>query len=122
MSTGWLLTNPTVGLKKPVAPRTVPSDYFDRREFQRILNATYEYNYCSRGCHERAARLRTLKPRIRQRECCRHQHLTPIRDEAKFDKNIFNHFYNWTNIVVNSSNASERSLRIAFGKLGKSRL
>jgi site-specific recombinase XerC len=42
MSTGWLLTNPTDGLKKPVAPRTVPSDYFDRREFQRILNATYE--------------------------------------------------------------------------------
>jgi len=29
------------GLKKPVAPRTVPTDYFNRREFQRIVQATY---------------------------------------------------------------------------------
>lgn len=60
MSNGWLLANPTDGLKKPIAPRTVPTDYFNRREFQRILDATYEYEYCGRDCHARAARLRAL--------------------------------------------------------------
>lgn len=60
MSNGWLLTNPTDGLKKPIAPRTVPTDYFNRREFQRILGATYEYQYHGRDCHQRAARLRAL--------------------------------------------------------------
>jgi hypothetical protein len=32
--------NPTDGIKKPIAPRTVPTDYFNRREFDRILAAT----------------------------------------------------------------------------------
>ena len=60
MSNGWLLANPTDGLKKPIAPRTVPTDYFNRNEFERILDATYEYRYCGRDCHERDARLRAL--------------------------------------------------------------
>ena len=60
MSNGWLLTNPSDGLKKPVAPRIVPTDYFNRSEFQRILDATYEYQYCGRDCRQRAARLRAL--------------------------------------------------------------
>jgi integrase len=60
ISNGWLLANPTDGLKRPIAPRTVPTDYFNRREFQRILDATDEYQYCGRDCHQRAARLRAL--------------------------------------------------------------
>lgn len=60
MSNGWLLANPTDGLKKPIAPRTVPTDYFNRNEFQRILDVTYQYRYCGRDCHARAARLRAL--------------------------------------------------------------
>ena len=57
---GWLLANPTDGLKKPLAPRTVPTDYFNRREFERILAATSEYDYCGRDCHDRCSRLRAL--------------------------------------------------------------
>jgi integrase len=60
VSNGWLLANPTDGIKKPIAPRTVPTDYFNRREFDRILAATREYEYCGLDCHDRADRLRTL--------------------------------------------------------------
>jgi integrase/recombinase XerD len=60
ISNGWLLANPTEGLKKPIAPRTVPTDYFNREEFARILEATREYQYCGRDCHDRANRLHTL--------------------------------------------------------------
>ena len=60
VSNRWLLANPTDGLKKPLAPRTVPTDYFNRREFQRILDATYEYEYRGFDCHQRSARLRAL--------------------------------------------------------------
>jgi integrase/recombinase XerD len=60
VSNGWLLANPTDGMKKPIAPRTVPTDYFNRREFDRILAATREYEYCGFDCHDRAERLRTL--------------------------------------------------------------
>jgi integrase len=60
VSNGWLLANPTDGIKKPIAPRTVPTDYFNRREFERILEATEEYEYCGLDCHDRSGRLRAL--------------------------------------------------------------
>jgi integrase len=60
VSNGWLPANPTDGIKKPLTPRTVPTDYFTRREFERILAATREYEYCGCDCHHRSSRLRAL--------------------------------------------------------------
>jgi site-specific recombinase XerD len=60
VSNGWLAANPTDGLKKPLASRTVPTDYFNRREFAPILAATDKYDYCGRDCHDRGSRLRAL--------------------------------------------------------------
>jgi hypothetical protein len=45
---GWLQINPMNGLKKPIPPCAVPTNYFNRREFKRIIEATYEYEYGGR--------------------------------------------------------------------------
>jgi len=60
VSNGWLPANPTDGMKKPIASRTVPTDCFTRREFERILEATAEYEYSGLDCHDRSGRLRAL--------------------------------------------------------------
>lgn len=39
---GWLAANPTQGLGK-IAVENVPTDYFPREEFEKILDATYLY-------------------------------------------------------------------------------
>ncbi|HKE31012.1 MAG TPA: hypothetical protein VKD65_04750, partial [Candidatus Angelobacter sp.] len=61
VSNGWLASNPMDGLKKPLVPQTAPTDYFNREEFKRLVNATYEYEYGGgHDCRCRAARLRAL--------------------------------------------------------------
>jgi hypothetical protein len=42
---GWLATNPMNVLKKPAVLHRPPTDYFNRREFQRIVVATEQYEY-----------------------------------------------------------------------------
>lgn len=61
VANGWLHINPTDHLKKPVIPRTLPTDYFAQRQFQRVVAATEEYEY--RGgfdCWHRGQRMRAL--------------------------------------------------------------
>jgi integrase/recombinase XerD len=61
VANGWLDTNPTDHLKKPVIPRTLPTDYFTQRQFHRVVAATEEYEY--RGGLDwwhRGHRMRTL--------------------------------------------------------------
>lgn len=49
------------GLKKPIAPRAVPTNYFTRREFKRIVESTREYDYGGgTDCWFRAGRMRAL--------------------------------------------------------------
>jgi integrase/recombinase XerD len=61
MSNGWIQGNPMNGLKKPVVRKNPPTEYFNRQEFTRILNATREYHYRGgRDCRHRAGRLRAL--------------------------------------------------------------
>jgi len=61
LANGWVAKNPTDTLKRPVAFRSRPTDYFNRREFQRIVSATEQYEYGGgRDCSHRASRLRTL--------------------------------------------------------------
>jgi len=61
VSNGWLASNPMDGLKKPLVPPTAPADYFNREEFKRLVNATYEYEYGGgHDCRCRATRLRSL--------------------------------------------------------------
>lgn len=58
---GWLRANPMDGLKKPIVLRARPTDYFNRREFERILMATQEYEYGGgRDCAYRSQRMRAL--------------------------------------------------------------
>lgn len=58
---GWLLTNPANNLASPPVPRTPPTDYFDRKQFRRILDATEEYDYGGgHDCWHRGRRLRAL--------------------------------------------------------------
>jgi integrase len=45
VANGWLDFNPTNTLKRPVRTRTVPTDYFTRPQFQRIVASTEEYEY-----------------------------------------------------------------------------
>jgi integrase len=53
--------NPTNALKRPVTPGNRPTDYFNRREFQRIVFATEKYEYGGgHDCRHRAKRLRAL--------------------------------------------------------------
>lgn len=59
LANGWVAQNPTNMLKRPVAFRGRPTDYFNRREFRRIVSATVEYGG-GRDCRHRASRLRAL--------------------------------------------------------------
>jgi len=61
LSNGWLQNNLMNTLKKPIVRQPVPTDYFNRQEFQRILDATRRYEYGGGAdCHDRAVRLRAL--------------------------------------------------------------
>lgn len=53
--------NPMAALKKPKTPDIVPTDYFRREEFEKIVAATYKYNFGGgNDCHVRGLRLRAL--------------------------------------------------------------
>jgi integrase len=60
MANGWLSLNPTDMLKKPLAGRTIPTDYFNRHEFQQIVAATKRYEYRGLDCRYRGSRIRAL--------------------------------------------------------------
>jgi integrase len=45
VTNGWLKTNPTDALKRPVRARIVPTNYFSRNEFQQIAASTEDYEY-----------------------------------------------------------------------------
>jgi len=61
VSNGWLPSNPMNGIQKPIIRRACPTDYFTRRQFQRIVQATYEYDYGGGAdCWHRARRMRAL--------------------------------------------------------------
>lgn len=61
VSNNWLMKNPMEALKKPVAHRGKPTDYFTREEINKILDATYKYEYGGgNDCHFRKDRLRAL--------------------------------------------------------------
>jgi integrase len=61
MSNEWLGKNPMDALKKPIAHRGKPTDYFTREEFSKILEATYEYEFGGgNDCRSRKDRLRAL--------------------------------------------------------------
>lgn len=61
LANGWVAKNPTNALKRPVTTGNRPTDYFNRREFQRIVFATEKYEYGGgHDCRHRAKRLRAL--------------------------------------------------------------
>jgi site-specific recombinase XerD len=61
ISNGWMQKNPMDGLKKPKVPEVAPTDYFEREEFNQIVNATSAYDYGGgNDCQHRPARLRAL--------------------------------------------------------------
>jgi hypothetical protein len=63
--------NPTDLLKKPIATRTLPTYYFNRREFQQIVAATDRYEYGGGfDCRYRRSRERWLTDEM---EWTRHQ-------------------------------------------------
>jgi integrase len=45
LTSGWLRTNPTDALKKPVRAHIRPTNYFNRKEFQQIAACTEDYEY-----------------------------------------------------------------------------
>ena len=61
VSSGWIASNPTDTLKRPVKARTLPTDYFTRRQFRRIISATKEYGYGGgHDCRFRGRRILAL--------------------------------------------------------------
>jgi integrase len=57
----FLRRNPMLVLKKPKTPDVVPTDYFLPDEFQKIVEATAEYDFGGgNDCRHRAERLRAL--------------------------------------------------------------
>ncbi len=57
----WLVKNPMAALKKPKVDGVVPTNYFTREEFQKIIDATYVYDFGGgNDCAHRAERLRAL--------------------------------------------------------------
>ena len=58
---GWVERNPMDLLAKPPAPKTTPTNYFTRKEFETIVEATYRYSYGGGyDCHYRGTRIRAL--------------------------------------------------------------
>lgn len=58
---GWLERNPMDLLAKPPAPKTMPTNYFTRKEFETIIEATCRYSYGGgHDCHYRGTRIRAL--------------------------------------------------------------
>lgn len=54
VSNGWLQANPMDLLEKPPMPKRTPTNYFDREEFKKIIEATYRYNFGGgNDCHFR---------------------------------------------------------------------
>jgi integrase len=61
MTNGWLKSNPTDSLKRPVRIRTVPTNYFNRQEFQQIVASTDAYEYGGGfDCWHRSRRMLAL--------------------------------------------------------------
>lgn len=60
-ASGWVSKNPMDALKKPVASRGRPTDYFTPEEFSKIVDTTYVYEYGGgNDCRFRKDRLRAL--------------------------------------------------------------
>jgi len=56
-----IVKNPMEALQKPKTPDIVPTDYFRSEEFDKIVDATYLYDFGGgNDCHGRAQRLRAL--------------------------------------------------------------
>jgi integrase len=56
-----LLKNPMEALRKPKTPEVVPTDYFLPEEFEKIIAATYQYEFGGGSdCHFRSLRLRAI--------------------------------------------------------------
>ena len=48
-------------LEKPPTPKMVPTNYFNRNEFEKVVEATHRYDYGGgNDCHYRGERLRAL--------------------------------------------------------------
>jgi site-specific recombinase XerD len=57
----YLQKNPMEALTKPKTPGLVPTDYFRPEEFDKIVDATYVYDYGGgNDCQSRAVRLRAM--------------------------------------------------------------
>jgi integrase len=57
----YIVKNPMESLKKPKTPDVVPTDYFRRNEFDKIIAATYRYEYGGgNDCHLRGTRMRAI--------------------------------------------------------------
>jgi integrase len=57
----YLRKNPMEALTKPKTPELVPTNYFRTKEFDKIIDATYVYDYGGgNDCQSRAPRLRAL--------------------------------------------------------------
>jgi integrase/recombinase XerD len=53
--------NPMEALQKPKTPDIVPTDYFRREEFDKVVDATYIYGFGGgNDCHDRGLRLRAF--------------------------------------------------------------
>jgi integrase len=58
---GWVERSPMDLLAKPPAPKTTPTNYFTRKEFETIVQATCRYSYGGgHDCHYRGTRVRAL--------------------------------------------------------------
>jgi integrase len=56
-----MVKNPMDALKKPKTPDIVPTDYFLREEFEKVIAATYKYDFGGgNDCHDRGLRLRAM--------------------------------------------------------------
>jgi integrase len=78
VANGWLPSNPSDMLRRPLTPRTIPTNYFSRREFQHIVAATKRYEYGGGfDCWYRARRLLTLVLLMRWSGLC-------IKDAVSF--------------------------------------
>ena len=86
----WLKKNPARSLK-PIKVRQVPTDYFTREEFARIVDATYAYGEWrgGRDFHDRAQRLRALILLMRWSGLAIRDAVTLERERLTADNKLF---------------------------------
>ena len=86
----WLEKNPAK-LLKPIRVKQVPTDYFTREEFARIVDATYAYGEWQGGrdFHDRAERLRALILLMRWSGIAIRDAVTLERERLTADNKLF---------------------------------